>query len=147
METNNQNNKPGINFTLIIIVALVCVTALVGLILLKGGTSAKNTTFNVLKSEVPVFISWRETKMAGHTQVALIWPKLEAQLPLRLTCVIEVSSTGKKYEREVIVESFHTGKEPLEVGGWLDHHFVPGDRIILSHRNYLNLESTCSANR
>ena len=144
METNNQNNNSGINFTLIIIVALVCLTSLFALFLLKGSSKVTSTGFNVLKSELPLYIDWRETKWRSHTQVAMIWPKPNAKLPVKVTVEIEDSSTGKKYEQVVVIESFHTSKEPLEIGGFLDYHFVPGDRIKLSHRDYLSIESVCS---
>jgi hypothetical protein len=144
METNSQNGKSGINFTLIIIVALVCATALIGFLLMGGSKSGQSAGFGIIKSEVPVYISWRETMMPGHTQVAMIWPKSGAKLPLRLTLEIEVSSTGNKLQKEILVDTYHTAKEPLEIGFFEGYQFVPGDRLKLSHKDYSSLESVCS---
>jgi hypothetical protein len=144
METPPQNNKPSINFTLIIIVVIFCTSALFGLYLLRGNSNQKTVGFNVLRQELPLYISWRETKMPGHTQVAMIWPKAEAPLPLRVVVEIEDSSTGKLYGKEIIIESYHTAKEPLEIG-WLEgHQFVPGDKITLRNKNYSSIESMCA---
>lgn len=147
METNSQNGKSEINYTLIIIVALVCLTALFGITVLGSKNTDSKTGFNVLKSEIPLYISWRETQMPGHTQVAMIWPKPEANLPLRITVEIEVSSTGKRLYKEIIIETRHTSKEPFEIGFLEGHQFVPGDRIKLIHKDYSSLESMCSSNK
>jgi hypothetical protein len=145
METNNQNNKSGINFTLIIIVALVCATALIGFLIMGGSKSGPSTGFGIMKSEVPVYISWRETQLFGHTQVAVIWPKSGAKLPLRLTLEIEVSSTGNKLRKEILIDTNHTAKAPLEIGILEGYQFVPGDRLTLSHRDFSSIESTCQS--
>jgi hypothetical protein len=145
METNNQNNNSGINFNLIIIVALVCATALIGFLFMGGSKSGQSTGFGIMKSEVPVYISWRETMLPGHTQVAQIWPKNGAKLPLRLTLEIEVSSTGNKLHQEILVDTYHTAKEPLEIGFLEGYQFVPGDRLTLSHKDFSSIESTCQS--
>jgi len=144
METNSQNSKSGINFTLIIIVALVCATALIGLQFLGSSKPGQSTGFGIIKSEVPAYISWRETMMPGRTQVAMIWPKSGAKLPLRLMLEIEVSSTGNKLRKEILVDTYHTAKAPLEIGFLEGYQFVPGDRLTLSHKDYSSLESVCS---
>lgn len=145
METNSQNTKTGINYTLIMIVALVCASFLFGLSLVSGKNSNTSAGFGVLKSDLPLFISWRETVLPGHTQVAMIWPKDEAKLPLRITFEIEDSSTGKRYRGETVIEKFHTAKAPFEIGLLEGHQFVPGDRLILSHKDYSKIESTCAS--
>lgn len=145
METNSQNGKSGINFNLIIIVALVCLTALFGITVLGSKNTDSKTGFNVLKSEIPVYLSWRETMWPGeHTQVAMIWPKSEAKLPLRLTVEIENSTTGELKMYEIILDKLHTGKEPFEFGRLQGHKFVPGDRIRLVHKDYSSLVSVCT---
>ena len=145
METNSQNGKSGINFTLIIIVALVCLTALFGITVLGSKNTDSKNGFNVLKPEIPVYISWRETMWPGeHTQVAMIWPKSEAKLPLRLTVEIDNSATGELKMYEIILDKFHTGKEPFEFGRFQGHKFVPGDRIRLVHKDYSSLVSVCT---
>jgi hypothetical protein len=144
MEQNPQNNKPSINFTLIIIVAIFCTSVLFGIFLLNGKNADNKKAFGVLKSEVPLYISWRETEMPGsHTKVAMIWPKSDAPLPLRIGIEILDSSTGKQYYMEKIVEPMYTSKKPLEVGGFLSYQFVSGDKITITNNNYSSIESTC----
>jgi hypothetical protein len=120
---------------------------LFGITVLGSKNTDSKNGFNVLKSEIPLYVSWRETKLAGHTQVAMIWPKSEAKLPLRVTVEIEVSSTGNRLYKEIIIESRHTSKEPFEFGFFEGHKFVPGDRIKLIHKDYSTLESMCSSNK
>jgi hypothetical protein len=148
METNSQNGKSEINYTLIIIVALVCLTAFFGITVLGSKNTDSKTGFNMLKSELPLYISWRETKWPGeHTQVAMIWPKSEAKLPLRLTVQIENSATGEIKSYELIIDKSYTSKEPFEFGRLQGHRFVPGDKIKLMHKDYSSLESMCSSNK
>lgn len=156
MENNQPHeNKPSfaksgsVNWTIIAAVGLVCATILAVLFVTQQkGASADypNPIKEARKPDVPVFITWRETKLPGQTQVARIWAKPEGQLPLRVMVQVESSVSGNKKVKEVVLERDHIEK-PLELGFLEGHTFVPGDIISVGHRDYSPVVSTCKSRK
>lgn len=138
----------GVNLTAVIIAVVVCFTLLAAIFLLMQGRSAEpgapTRSTIAAKPEVPVFVTWRETKLSGQTQVARIWVKPDGQLPLRVMMQIESSVSGEKRAKELVLERKHI-EEPYEIGFIEGHSFVPGDKISISHRDYSNVVSTCKS--
>jgi hypothetical protein len=139
----------GVNLTAVIIAIVVCVTLLAAMFMVQGKSAAPDTPARSIvasKAEVPAFITWRETKLSGQTQVARIWAKPDGELPLRVLIQIESSVSGEKKVREVVLERRHT-EDPLELGFLEGHTFVPGDRLSVGHRDYSTVTSTCKARK
>jgi hypothetical protein len=139
----------GVNLTAVIIAVVVCVTLLAAMFMLQGKSAAPDTPARSIvasKPEVPAFITWRETKLSGQTQVARIWAKPDGELPLRVLIQIESSVSGEKKVKEVVLERRHT-EDPLELGFLEGHTFVPGDRLSVGHRDYTTVTSTCKARK
>jgi hypothetical protein len=136
----SSNSGPKLNLTAIAIAGLACLTLLVLALLFAGRSGGSSIVSS--RPELPVFITWRETKMPGQTQVARIWAKPEAQLPLRVIVQIESSVTGDKKAKEIVLERRHI-EDPWELG-WLEGHtFVPGDTISVGHKDFAPVRSTC----
>lgn len=139
------NPKAGVNVTAIIIAVVVCATLLAAVYLLQGKPAAGGGPSVVAaKPELPVFITWRETKLPGQTQVARIWVKPEAQLPLRVIVQVESSVDGEKKIKEVVLEKSNV-EEPFELGVLEGHQFVPGDKLSVGHRDYSYVTSACKS--
>ncbi len=139
METTpstSGNPKSGVNVTAVIIAVVVCATLLAAVYLLQGKSAAgSGPSILAAKPELPVFITWRETKLPGQTQVARIWAKPDAQLPLRVIVQVESSVDGEKKLKEIVLEKRHV-EDPLELGMLEGHQFVPGDKLSVGHRDY-----------
>ncbi len=134
-----------INLTAIAIAGLVCLTLLVGVLLLAGKSSGAGVGAMVsARPELPVFVTWRETKLPGQTQVARIWAKPDAQLPLRVVVQVDVSVTGAQKAKEIVLERRNVD-EPWELGLFEGHEFVPGDRITIGHKDFSAVSSTCKS--
>lgn len=151
MENPTPNKSGGINLTAVIIAVIVCVAGLAALYILNGkpgeGTAAAAPATSqkiayVPKPDVPAFITWRETKLTGQTQVARIWAKGDGQLPLRVMVQIESSVSGETKSKQLVLERIHT-EEPLEIGFLEGHEFVPGDKITVGHKDYTSVSSIC----
>lgn len=137
----------GVNLTAVIIAVVVCVTLLAAMFMMQGKSAAPDAPARSIvaaKPDVPVFITWRETKLSGQTQVARVWAKPEGELPLRVLIQIESSVSGEKKVKEVVLERRHT-EDPLELGFLEGHTFVPGDRLSVGHRDYSPVTATCKA--
>jgi hypothetical protein len=148
METTpstSGNPKSGVNVTAIIIAAIVCATLLGAVYLLQAKSEAgTGPSIVAAKPELPVFITWRETKLPGQTQVARIWVKPEAQLPLRVIVQVESSVDGDKKIKEIVLEKDNI-EEPFELGVLQGHQFVPGDKLSVGHRDYAYVTSACKS--
>ncbi len=94
------------------------------------------------KPPLPVSISWRETKLAGNTQVARLRPLAGAPLPLRVTVEVTASSSGERKTEDWILERSHM-ESPKEIGLLEGHRFVPGDTITIRHQDYAPVTATC----
>lgn len=147
------NKSGGINLTAIVIAIVICAAGLGALLILKdkpaaGNTAASSSTPHksdyAPKPDVPAFITWRETKLTGQTQVARIWAKGDGQLPLRVLIQIESAVSGERKSKEIVLERSHT-EEPFEIGFLEGHEFVPGDKISVVHKDYSPVTSTCKS--
>ncbi len=142
---SSGNPKSGVNVTAVIIAAIVCAALLGAVYLLQGKSEAgAGPAIVAAKPELPVFITWRETKLPGQTQVARIWVKPEAQLPLRVIVQVESSVDGQKKLKEIVLEKSNI-EEPLELGVLQGHQFVPGDKLSVGHRDYSYVTSACKS--
>ena len=143
----NPAKSGGLNVTVVVVALIVCATIL-GALFILGGKSGEpgqpSRSIIASKPEIPAFITWRETKLPGQTQVARIWAKPEGQLPLRVMVQVESSVSGEKKVQEVVLERSNV-EEPLEIGFLEGHTFVPGDKVSVSHRDYSSVTSTCKA--
>ena len=140
----NSGKSGGVNLTVVIVAIVVCVSALACVALFtigRQGTSSRGSAASA-KPEIPAFITWRETKLPGQTQVARIWGKPDGQFPLRVIVQVESSVSGERREQETVLERRNI-EEPLEIGFLQGHTFVPGDRISVGHRDYSPISSTC----
>ena len=145
-----SNKSGGINLTAVVIAVILCAAGLGALFILKGNPEAGSASASagvrksdyVPKPDVPTFITWRETKMFGQTQVARIWAKADGQLPLRVVVQVESSVSGEKKLREIVLERSHT-EQPYEIGFVQGHEFVPGDKISVGHKDYSPVTSVC----
>ena len=137
------NPKPVVNVTAIIIAVIACATLLAVAYVLQGRSEAGvGPAASAAKPELPVFITWRETKLPGETQVARIWVKSEARLPLRVIVQVESSVDREKKRNEFVLEKTNI-EEPLELGVLEGHQFVPGDKLSVGHRDYASVTSAC----
>jgi len=146
-----SNKSGGINLTAVVIAVILCAAGLGALFILKEKPVVGNASASPAKTQkseyvpppdVPAFITWRETKLSGQTQVARIWAKGDGQLPLRVMLQIESSFSGEKKLKQVVLERIHT-EEPLEIGFLEGHEFVPGDKISVGHKDYSPVTSVC----
>lgn len=131
----------------VIIAVVASVTLLGAMFMMQGktaGSDAPGRSILTAKPDIPVFITWRETKLSGQTQVARVWAKPEGELPLRVLIQIESSVSGEKKIKEVVLERRHT-EDPLELGFLEGHTFVPGDKLSVGHRDYSPVTATCKA--
>lgn len=144
---SNPAKSGGLNVTVVVVAVIVCATIL-GAIFILGGRNGEpgqpGRSIIASKPEVPAFITWRETKLPGQTQVARIWAKPDGQLPLRVMVQVESSVSGDKKVKEVVLERSNV-EEPLEIGFLEGHTFVPGDKVSVGHRDYSPVTSTCRA--
>ncbi len=140
----NSGKSGGVNLTVVIVAIVVCASALVCVALFtvgRQGGSSGTSAFSA-KPEIPAFITWRETKMPGQTQVARIWCKPDGQFPLRVLVQVESSVSGERRVKEMVLERRNI-EEPQEIGFLEGHTFVPGDKITVGHRDYSSVSSTC----
>ena len=135
--------KASVNLTAIIITIVICTTGLIALFFSQSKIGPNGgSSLIALKPEVPAFISWRETKLPGQTQVARIWAKPEGQFPLRVIVQVESAVSAEKKLKEVILERRHI-EDPFELGFLEGHGFVPGDKISVGHKDFSPVSSTC----
>ena len=143
----NSAKSGGVNWSVVIVALVVCATLLVALFVMQakpGESGQPSRRIIASKPDVPAFITWRETKLPGQTQVARIWAKPDGQLPLRVLVQVESSVSGDKKAKEVVLERSNV-EEPLEIGFLEGHTFVPGDKVSVGHRDYSPVTSTCRA--
>jgi hypothetical protein len=141
----NSGKRGGVNLTVIIVAVVLCATLLGALAILKNKPETKTVSAQTEvapKPEVPAFITWRETKMPGQTQVARIWAKTDGQFPMRVWVQVESSVSGSKKVKEVVLERSNV-ERPLELGFLEGHTFVPGDKVSVGHQDYSPTSSTC----
>ena len=140
----NSGKSGGVNLTVVIVAVVICVSALACVALFTIGRAGGPVTSSAFsgKPEMPAFITWRETKMPGQTQVARIWCKPDGQFPLRVLVQVESSVSGERRAKEMVLERRNI-EEPQEIGFLEGHTFVPGDKITVGHRDYSSVSSTC----
>lgn len=142
--TNPQSSKGTVNWTIIVVVALVCATAayMFNRSEQTPGAPATAARLFVSKPELPAFITWRETLLPGQTQVARIFPKSDAPLPMQVNIKVTRSVDGKVVELLRTLETSNV-ESALEIGTLEGHQFVPGDSIEVSHAKYSSIKSEC----
>lgn len=141
METQTKNR---VNWTAIAIVAIVC-AAIVFMYSRSeqaGSSTASSAPIFAMKPELPAFITWRETLLPGQTQVARIFPKSDAPLPMQVNIKVTRSVDGKVIELIKTLETFNV-ESALEIGGLEGHQFVSGDTIEVFHSKYSSIKSEC----
>jgi hypothetical protein len=139
MEAPPQAPKSSLNFTVIIVVAMVLLAGLAAVFLLGGRSSNPGTTA-FSKPPLPLVLTWRETLGFGKTQVAVIQGKND--VPMQLIIEVTRAVDGKTMRLQGTLEV----KGILEVGKFQcpdGNNFVPGDQIVIRNNGYSAYQESC----
>jgi hypothetical protein len=139
MEAPPQAPKSSLNFTVIIVVAMVLLAGLAAVFLLGGRSSNPGTTA-FSKPPLPLVLTWRETLGFGKTQVAVIQGKND--VPMQLIIEVTRAVDGKTMRLQGTLEV----KGILEVGKVQcpdGNNFVPGDQIVIRNNGYSPYQESC----